>query len=147
MCRNPILAEQRRRKRVQLLAATEEKLTPIVSATLRAKEPLRGAGEIGIRVGKVINQHKVAKHFITEITETSFSFQRDREKIATEAELDGLYIVRSNVEPELFGAEQTVRAYKDPGAAAPDCRTRVRPGRSRHRVGWQWPRPGSPVPG
>ena len=59
VCRNPVLAEQRRRKRLELLAATEEKLAPIVTATQRAKEPLRGAGEIGIRVGKVINQHKV----------------------------------------------------------------------------------------
>ena len=108
-----MLAEQRRRKRLELLAATEEKLAPIVSATQRAKEPLHGAGEIGIRVGKVINQHKVGKHFSTEITETSFSFRRDQEKIAAEEELDGLYIVRANVEPELFDAEQTVRAYKD----------------------------------
>ena len=113
VCRNPVLAEQRRRKRLELLAATEEKLAPIVTATQRANDPLRGAGEIGIRVGKVINQHKVAKHFITEITETSFTFVRDQEKIAAEEELDGLYIVRSNVEPELFDADQTVRAYKD----------------------------------
>ena len=113
VCRNLVLAEQRRRKRLELLAATEEKLAPIVTATQRAKEPLRGAGEIGIRVGKVINQHKVAKHFITEITEDSFTFARDQEKIAAEAELDGLYIVRSNVETELFDADQTVRAYKD----------------------------------
>ena len=64
-------------------------------------------------MGKVINHHKVGKHFITTITDDSFSFKRDLDKIATEAELDGLYIVRSNVEPELFDAEQTVRAYKD----------------------------------
>ena len=113
VCRNPVLAEQRRRKRLELLAATEEKLASIVTATQRANDPLRGAGEIGIRVGKVINQHKVAKHFITEITETSFTFVRDQEKIAAEEELDGRYIVRSNVEPELFDADQTVRAYKD----------------------------------
>ena len=113
VCRNPLLAEQRQRKRQELLAATEEKLAPIVRATQRAKDPLRGAAEIGMRVGKVINGHKVAKHFSTEIAEDSFTFQRDREKIAAEEELDGLYIVRSNVEPELFDAEQTVRAYKD----------------------------------
>ena len=53
------------------------------------------------------------KHFITEFTETSFTYERDLEKIATEEELDGLYLVRSNVEPELFDADQTVRAYKD----------------------------------
>ena len=113
VCRNPILADQRRRKRQELLAATEKELMPIVRATGRAKEPLRGAAAIGVRVGKVINHHKVGKHFITTITDDSFSFKRDLDKIAAEAELDGLYIVRSNVEPELFDAEQTVRAYKD----------------------------------
>ena len=113
VCRNPVLADQRRRKRQQLLAATEKKLAPIVQATQRAKEPLRGAAAIGVRVGKVVNHHKVGKHFITTITDDSFSFARDQEKIAAEAELDGLYIVRSNVEPQLFDAEQTVRAYKD----------------------------------
>ena len=113
VCRNPILAEQRRRKRQELLASTEKDLLPIVRATQRTKEPLRGAAEIGVRVGKVINGHKVGKHFITTITDDSFSFARDLQKIAAEAELDGLYIVRSNVEPELFDAEQTVTAYKD----------------------------------
>ena len=113
VCRNPVLADQRRRKRQELLVATEDKLAAIVKATERAKEPLRGAAAIGVRVGKVINQHKVGKHFLTTITDDSFSFERDHDKIATEAELDGLYIVRSNVEPELFDADQTVRAYKD----------------------------------
>ena len=74
VCRNPLLAEQRQRKRLELLAATEEKLDPIVRATQRAKDPLRGAAQIGMRVGKVINQHKVAKHFITAIAEDSFTF-------------------------------------------------------------------------
>ena len=116
VCRNPVLAEQRWRsacKRQELLAATEVKLAAIVKATQRAKEPLRGAADIGVRVGKVINHHKVGKHFLTTITDDSFSFARDLEKIAAEEELDGLYIVRSNVEPELFDADQTVQAYKD----------------------------------
>ena len=113
VCRNPVLAEQRQRKRQELLAATEKDLMPIVTATQRAKEPLSGAAAIGVRVGKVINGHKVGKHFITTITDDSFSFARDLDKIVAEEELDGLYIVRSNVEPELFDAEQTVTAYKD----------------------------------
>ena len=113
VCRNPVLADQRHRKRQELLAATEKDLLPIVNATQRAKEPLRGAAAIGVRVGKVINGRKVGKHFITEISDDSFTFRRDLENIAAEAELDGLYIVRSNVEPELFDAEQTVAAYKD----------------------------------
>ena len=73
----------------------------------------RGAAEIGLRAGKVINRHKVAKHFVTTITDDTFTFHRDDERIATEQQLDGLYIVRSNVEPEQFDAAQTVRAYKD----------------------------------
>ena len=113
VCRNPVLADQRHRKRQEMLAATEKELAPIVKATGRAKEPLRGAAAIGMRVGKVIDQRKMSKHFITEISDDSFSYRRDLEKIAAEEELDGLYIVRSNVEPELFDSEQTVMAYKD----------------------------------
>ena len=112
VCRNPVLAEQRRRKRQELLAATDEKLITIVTATERANSPLRGAAAIGMRVGKVTNQYKVGKHFITTITEDSSAFARDVQNIAAEEELDGLYIVRSNVEPELFDATEAVRAYK-----------------------------------
>ena len=66
-----------------------------------------------MRVGKVIDRYKVAKHFVTTITDDAFTFRRDEDKIATEAALDGLYIVRSNVEPQQMDATQTVRAYKD----------------------------------
>ena len=113
VCRNPLLAAERQRKRLELLAATEKELEPIVAATRRRNNPLRGAADIGVRVGKVINHYKVAKHFVTTITDESFSFRRDEDKIAEEQQLDGLYIVRSNVEPEHFDAAQTVRAYKD----------------------------------
>ena len=61
----------------------------------------------------MIDHYKVAKHFLTTITDTTFTFRRDADKIATEAALDGLYIVRSNVEPQHMDATQTVRAYKD----------------------------------
>ena len=113
VCRNPLLAAQRRRKREELLAATEKDLEPIVAATRRENEPLRGAADIGLRVGKVINRYKMAKHFATEITDERFTYRRNEEKIAAEQQLDGIYIVRSNVEPERFDAAQTVRAYKD----------------------------------
>ena len=113
VCRNPLLAAERQRKRTELLEATNKDLEPIAAATRRTRNPLRGAAAIGVRVGKVINRHKVAKHFSTAITDTTFTFRRDDEKIAAEAHLDGLYIVRSNVEPERFDAQQTVRAYKD----------------------------------
>ena len=66
-----------------------------------------------MRVGKVIDRYKVAKHFVTTITDDAFTFRRDEDKIATEAALDGLYIIRSNVEPQQMDATQTVRAYKN----------------------------------
>ena len=113
VCRNPLLAAQRQCKREELLAATEEDLEPIVAATRRENEPLRGAADVGLRVGKVINRYKMAKHFVTDITNERFTYRRNEEKIAAEQQLDGIYIVRSNVEPERFDAAQTVRAYKD----------------------------------
>ena len=113
VCRNPLLAAERQRKRHELLAATEKDLAPIAAATRRENKPLRGAAAIGVRVGKVINRYKMAKHFVTEITDERFTFRRNEDKIATEKQLDGIYIVRSNVEPEQFDATQTVRAYKD----------------------------------
>ena len=113
VCRNPLLAARRRRKRQELLAATEKDLAPIAAATARENRPLRGAAEIGLRVGRVIHRRKMAKHFITAITDETFTFRRDDEKIAAEEALDGIYIVRSNVEPEQFDAARTVRAYKD----------------------------------
>ena len=113
VCRNPLLATERQRKRQALLAATENELAPIAAATRRKNNPLRGAAAIGVRVGKVIDHYKVAKHLITTITEDTFTYRRDQDQIAAEEQLDGLYIVRSNVEPDQFDATQTVRAYKD----------------------------------
>ena len=113
VCRNPLLAAERGRKRQELLAATEQALEPSAAATRRKSRPLRGAADIGLRVGKVIDRYKMAKHFITDITDEAFTFRRDEQKIADEQQLDGLYIVRSNVEPEQLDAAQTVRAYKD----------------------------------
>ena len=113
VCRNPLLAAERQRKRHELLAATEKDLETIAAATRRENRPFPGAAAIGVRVGKVINRYKMAKHFVTEITDERFTFRRNEEKIATEKQLDGIYIVRSNVEPEQLDAAQTVRAYKD----------------------------------
>ena len=115
VCRNPLLAAERHRKRDELLAATEKELEPIVAATRRENDPLRGAADIGVRVGKVINRYKMAKHFVTEITDERFTYRRNEAKIAAEQQLDGIYIVRSNVEPEQLDATQTVRAYKGLG--------------------------------
>ena len=113
VCYNPLLAYKRRRKRQELLAATEKKLEAIVEATQRPKRALRGEDKIGVRVGREIHKHKMAKHFLLEITETSFEFRRNPETLEVEEALDGIYIVRTNVEPEWFSADETVRAYKD----------------------------------
>jgi len=111
-CRNPLLAEERARKRQELLAATEQRLDRIVAATGRAKNRLRGQDQIGLRVGKVLNRFKMGKHFRLEITADAFRYQRDDEAIAAEAALDGIYIVRTSLPADTLKAEQTVRAYK-----------------------------------
>ncbi len=113
VCRNPLLADERARKRKELLAATEEELDKIVAATCRAKRPLKGADKIGIRVGKVRDRFKVGKHFVLEITDKKFSYKRDEKKIADEAALDGMYVIRTSVKSETMGSEDVVRAYKD----------------------------------
>lgn len=77
VCRNPFLAEERARKRQELLAATEKKLEEIAAATRRSRQPLRSKEQIGIRVGKVLNHYKVGKHFVLEIDEQKFSYRRD----------------------------------------------------------------------
>jgi hypothetical protein len=94
VCRNPLLAAERARKRGELLEATERELDKVVAATKRKTRPLRGADKIGLRVGKVRNKYKVGKHFDLEITETSFRYSRKGEQIEEEAALDGLYVIR-----------------------------------------------------
>src|SRR5208283_2582485 len=113
VCRNPLLAEERARKRQELLEATEKLLRPVVEATRRAKRPLRGKDKIGLRVGKLINHYKMAKHFILHITEQRFSYRRDEKRIAAEATLDGLYVIRTSVSPQTLSSESAVRLYKD----------------------------------
>lgn len=112
VCRNPLLADERARKRDELLAATEKELAKIAAATTRDRRPLRGAAKIGERVGRVANKYKVAKHFETTITDDSFDYARKDEQIRAEAELDGLYVIRTDVPTEQMSAEQTVRNYK-----------------------------------
>ena len=113
VCRNPLLAHERARKREELLQATEKDLEKVAVATRREKRRLKGKDKIGLKVGKVIHRHKMAKHVILEIGEESFAYRRDEAKIAEEAALDGLYVVRTSVSPACFGSESTVRAYKD----------------------------------
>jgi len=112
-CRNPLLATDRARKRQELLEATEPKLEEIVRATERTKRPLRGQDKIGVRVGRVLERSKVGKHFRYEITEDSFTFERNETSITEEAALDGIYVIRTNVGRDELDAEAVVRAYKD----------------------------------
>lgn len=112
VCKNPFLAEERARKREDLLKATQSDLDKIVRATTRKKKPLRGKDQIGLRVGKVLGRFKMGKHFVLHISEESFRYERDEAKIAREAALDGIYVIRTSVPAEKLSAEDTVRAYK-----------------------------------
>jgi hypothetical protein len=113
-CRNPALAAERARKRAELLAATEADLAPIKTAVERDRQPLRGADKIGLRVGKVINRHKMAKHFELTIGEDHFSFTRKAEAITAEAALDGIYVIRASApHTSSLDAAHLVEAYKD----------------------------------
>ncbi|MDE2755354.1 MAG: IS1634 family transposase, partial [Acidobacteriota bacterium] len=112
VCRNPLLARQRTRKRQEMLSKTEELLDEIVAATRRDRRPYRGRERIALRVGKVVKKYKMAKHFELDITEESFTYERNTESIAAEAALDGLYVIRTSLPAKEMGAEATVRAYK-----------------------------------
>ena len=112
VCRNPLLAEQRARKRAELLVATERALEKVKKATERRKNPLKGKGEIGLRVGKEIGRYKVGKHFQLKITDDSFSYERRTERIAEEAALDGFYVIRTSVNATVLKSEDTVACYK-----------------------------------
>src|SRR5271166_6379219 len=112
VCRNPLLAAERRRKRADLLAATERDLSRIKQTIERRRAPLRGAAEIGLKVGAVLDRHKMAKHYELTIADTGFVWLRKEEAIAAEAQLDGIYAVRTNMPKEALTAEQTVGAYK-----------------------------------
>jgi transposase len=111
-CRNPLLQAERARKREDLLAATEQELTAIVLATQRPKNRLQGKDRIALRVGRVLNRFKVGKHFLLAITETTFAFRRDQQRIDAEAALDGIYVIRTNVPAAELPAEDVVRSYK-----------------------------------
>ncbi len=112
VCRNPLLASERGRKRQELLQSTERELERIVMATQRHRQPLRGSAAIGERVGKVIGKYKMAKHFRTEISDSCFRYARNEQSIHQEAALDGIYVVRTSVTKEVLSAERTVAAYK-----------------------------------
>lgn len=112
VCRNPDLAAERTRKREDLLMATERDLARIQAAVARKRHPLRGATEIALAVGAVIDKHKMRKHFDLDIADASFSFTRKADAIAAEAATDGLYVIRTSLAQAALGDEDTVRSYK-----------------------------------
>jgi hypothetical protein len=113
VCRNPLLAEERTRKRRELLGATEQELLDIQARVRRAKRPLRGKDKIALAVGAVVNRYKMAKHFEVTITDKDFTFERKNQQIDAEAMLDGIYVLRTDVKPETLDTATAVRAYKD----------------------------------
>ena len=112
VCKNPLLAVERGRKRDELLALTEADLDKIQARVRREKNPLRGAAEIGKAVGAVLGKRKMAKHFELAITDDSFTFTRKAEAIAEETRFDGFYVLRTSLSAEQIDAAGTVRAYK-----------------------------------
>lgn len=111
VCRNPLLAAERARKREDLLQATERALSRI-QTSLRRRRRSAGAAKIGLMVGAVIDRHKVGKHFRLVVGERNFTFERDTEAITGEARLDGIYVIRTSVAAADLDANATVRAYK-----------------------------------
>jgi transposase len=110
-CRNPALADQRAHKRQQLLDATGIELTKIATRVVNGK--LRGADDIGLAVGKIVNKYKMAKHFTLDITENTFDYHRDQEHIDAEAALDGIYVIRTSLPTESLDTPGVVTSYKN----------------------------------
>jgi len=110
VCRNPLVAAERARKREDLLQATERALEQIAGRVEQGR--LRGEAGIGLAVGAVWNRWRVKKHFEVEITDTSFGFQRKQAHIEAEAALDGIYVLRTSVPDSELEAPDVVRAYK-----------------------------------
>ena len=130
MCKNPALAQDRGRKREELLLATERELDKVVEAVRAGR--LKGQDAIGLRVGKIVGSYKVGKHFQLDIADDRFSYQRDLAGIASEAALDGLYVIRSSLRsrgvfavgwadghlPDLPQARQYARWFRSPRPSA-----------------------------
>jgi transposase len=120
-CRNPALALSRAHKRENLLAATEEDLAKIAKSVKSGR--LKDEDKIGVRIGKVIGRHKVGKHFTWEIKDGQFTFRRDEQKIAAEAYLDGIYIIRATISQEKATTPEVVQAYKNLKSVERDFKT------------------------
>jgi len=115
VCYNPLLAQDRKRTRAELLDATEKRLNRVAAEIAqRAKKPVTAA-QIGLKTGKIINRHKVAKHFILTIEDGLLRFERNESSIAVESRLDGIYVVRTSESEQALCAADAVRTYKSLG--------------------------------
>jgi hypothetical protein len=114
VCRNPLLAAERARKRTELLDATKAELRRIQQQVCRPRNPLHGTAAIGQAVGAVLGRRKMAKHFRLRITDNELAFERDEAAIAAEARLEGIYVLRTSLSPDQLDAAGTVHAYKSP---------------------------------
>jgi transposase len=112
VCRNPLLAQERARKREDIMVAAEKKLEAIAAATRRPERPLRDPERINYRIGEVLGPKKVGKYFQWQLTAQGLSFQRDAQRIARDAALDGIYVLRTSLNSQRLDAAQTVRSYK-----------------------------------
>ncbi len=112
VCRNPLLAEQRHQKRQALLKATQKELDKIVEATHRQNRPLRGKDKIGVKVGKVIDKYKMGKHISYSIEDDQFTYEIDRNGVAQEQSLDGVYVIRTSLPQKTYSAENVAETYK-----------------------------------
>ena len=112
VCKNPLLAAERQRKRDELLALTEADLCKLQTRVSREKNPLRGAAEIGKAAGAVLGKRKMAKHFEVTITDDALGFMRKTAAVAEEARFDGFYVLRTSLPAGQVDAAGTVRAYK-----------------------------------
>jgi len=111
-CMNPLLCEERRRKREELLSATEKNLSRIASSVARRTKTPMIKSEIGLKAGRVVNKHKMAKHFQLTIEDGAFSFSRKTDSIEREARLDGIYVIRTSEPQERLSSDDAVRGYK-----------------------------------
>jgi transposase len=111
-CYNPLLAEQRQRRREELLTATEQKLQAIAAEVAKRKRKILRKDQIGVKLGRVIDRYKMAKHFEWTIADGIFRWHRREESIGRESELDGIYVVRTSEPKERLSAEEVVRSYK-----------------------------------
>ncbi|MGH3658987.1 MAG: IS1634 family transposase, partial [Micromonosporaceae bacterium] len=120
-CRNPALATERARKRDELLSATEQALAKPLAAVAAGR--LRGADKIGLKVGKIIDTYKMAKHLDVTITDATLTIERNTTQIAAEAALDGIYVLRTSVPADQLDAADVVLAYKNLAHVERDFRT------------------------